>query len=153
MVDEYELENLRPTQLRPHRCKKSNSYILRETSVGSIPEGIFINPVDKSIESIEVKRIFSLRGDRDINHRSKYEGKSRWQWANLIYSGVKKMNKDYSLYIKREKGIEINRHVLLVGIPEDMPLAHEKRIRKHVINIIKETPVDIKTKIYSRMNM
>ena len=45
---------------------------------------------------------------KDINHRSKYEGKSRWQWANLIYSGVKKMNKDYSLYIKHIFYIYIN---------------------------------------------
>lgn len=116
--------------------------------MGSIPEGIFINPRDKNVESIEVKRIFSLRGDRNINLKSKYEGKSKWQWANLIYSGVKKMNKDYSLYIKKEKGIEINRHVLLVGIPEDMSLQHEKRIRKHVTNIINETSVDITTKVY-----
>ena len=148
ILNEYELENLRPTALRPYRDRNTNTYVMKDTFVGPIPEGIFINPNDKQIESIEVKRIYSLRGERSINIKSKYGGRSNWQWASLIYNGMRKMNKDYSLYLKKEKGIEINRHFLLVGIPKDMSLQHEKRIRKHVSGIMDETPVDISTIVY-----
>ena len=121
---------------------------MRDTCIGSIPEGIFINPVDKKIESIEVKRIYSLRGERNINIKSKYNGKSRWQWASLVYSGMKKMNKDYSFHLRKERGIEIKRHILLIGIPSTMSEPHEKRLRQHINFVSGETPVDISTIIY-----
>lgn len=112
---------------------------------GKISEGIYELTKDIYV-SCEVKRVKGVGEPR--KQHSTYTGKSRWGWADVIYSGLTKINKEFTREIKKVTNVHVSRHVLLVAVPLGMSVVEMKRINKHINRIASEVKVDIPTEAY-----
>lgn len=106
---------------------------LRTLSNGStIPELVTSSGV-----SVEVKRIPSLAreaGVPPIRKRGRYSQVS-WHFAGTVSGGLQKMQDPLIDAIFRETGLRVRRHILVLVVPEEMPLRHRERIARHAEDV------------------